>query len=116
MRSDGSPTYNLCAVVDDHLLAITHVIRGEDHLSNTPKQILIYNALKLKQPTFSHLPMILGSDKKRLSKRFGAQGIQNFKNDGYLNITLMNYLAMLVGIRETKKKFFHLMSSLMILT
>ena len=108
LRSDGSPTYNLCAVVDDHLLAITHVIRGEDHLSNTPKQILIYNALKLKQPTLAHLPMILGSDKKRLSKRFGAKGIQNFKNDGYLNITLMNYLAMLGWNPGNEKEIFSL--------
>ena len=66
-RSDGSPVYNLTNVVDDSLMEITHVIRGEDHVSNTPKQILIYNALGFKVPTFAHLPMILGEDKKRLS-------------------------------------------------
>ena len=74
VRSDGSPTYNLTVVVDDNDMNISHVIRGEDHISNTPKQILIYNALGWDLPTFGHLPMILGSDGKRLSKRHGAVG------------------------------------------
>jgi len=82
-------------VVDDHEMEITHVIRGEDHISNTPKQILIYNALGHSVPEFAHLPMILGPDKKRLSKRHGAPGVQQFKNDGYLPDALLNYLALL---------------------
>ena len=94
-RSDGSPTYNFTAVIDDHAMSITHVIRGEDHLSNTPKQIILYKALGFKIPIFAHLPMILGSDKKRLSKRHGAPGIQFFREDGYLPLSLINYLALL---------------------
>jgi len=94
-RSDGQPTYNLVVVVDDHEMEITHVIRGEDHISNTPKQILIYNAMGFTVPEFAHLPMILGPDKKRLSKRHGALGVQQFKDDGYLPDALLNYLALL---------------------
>lgn len=94
-RSDGNPTYNLVVVVDDHEMEITHVIRGEDHISNTPKQILIYNAMDYTVPEFAHLPMILGPDKKRLSKRHGAPGVQQFKDDGYLPDALLNYLALL---------------------
>ena len=94
-RSDGSPTYNFTAVIDDHAMSITHVIRGEDHLSNTPKQIILYKALGFEIPIFAHLPMILGSDKKRLSKRHGAPGIQFFRQDGYLPLSLVNYLALL---------------------
>lgn len=94
-RSDGSPTYNFTAVIDDHAMSITHVIRGEDHVSNTPKQIILYKALGFEIPIFAHLPMILGSDKKRLSKRHGAPGIQFFREDGYLPLSLINYLALL---------------------
>ncbi len=94
-RSNGNPTYNLVVVVDDHEMEITHVIRGEDHISNTPKQILIYNAMGFTVPEFAHLPMILGPDKKRLSKRHGAPGVQQFKDDGYLPDALLNYLVLL---------------------
>ena len=94
-RSDGSPTYNFTVVVDDHEMEISHVIRGDDHLSNASKQIIIYKTLKLKTPKFAHLPMILGSDKKRLSKRHGAPGIQNFKDNGYFPEVILNYLALL---------------------
>ena len=94
-RSDGSPTYNLTVVVDDNDMNISHVIRGEDHISNTPKQILIYNALGWDLPIFGHLPMIIGSDGKRLSKRHGAVGTQTFKDMGYLPESLINYLALL---------------------
>ena len=83
VRSDGTPTYNFTVVVDDNDMSINHVIRGEDHISNTPKQILIYNALNYTVPNFAHLPMILGPDKKRLSKRHGAAGIEDFKIQGY---------------------------------
>ena len=94
-RSDGSPTYNLTVVIDDNDMNISHVVRGEDHISNTPKQILIYNALGWDLPIFGHLPMILGSDGKRLSKRHGAVGTQTFKELGYLPESLINYLALL---------------------
>ena len=94
-RSDGSPTYNLTVVVDDNDMNISHVIRGEDHISNTPKQMLIYRALGWTLPKFGHLPMILGSDGKRLSKRHGAKGTKEYKDIGYLPETLINYLALL---------------------
>ena len=94
-RSDGSPTYNFTVVVDDHDMKISHVIRGEDHISNTPKQILIYSALGWEIPEFAHLPMILGSDGKRLSKRHGATGTQTYKELGYQPETLINYLSLL---------------------
>ena len=94
-RSDGSPVYNLTNVVDDSDMGITHVIRGEDHIANTPKQILIYQALGLDVPTFAHLPMILGQDKKRLSKRHGATGVQFYRNEGYQPEALLNYLSLL---------------------
>tara|TARA_B100000287_G_scaffold152566_1_gene144187 strand:- start:499 stop:1899 length:1401 start_codon:yes stop_codon:yes gene_type:complete len=94
-RSDGSPTYNLTVVVDDNDMSISHVIRGEDHISNTPKQILIYRALGWTLPKFGHLPMILGTDGKRLSKRHGAKGTKEYKELGYLPEALINYLALL---------------------
>ena len=94
-RSDGSPTYNLTVVVDDNDMNVSHVIRGEDHISNTPKQMLIYRSLGWTLPKFGHLPMILGSDGKRLSKRHGAKGASEYKDLGYLPDTLINYLALL---------------------
>ena len=95
IRSDGTPTYNFSVVVDDYEMEISHVIRGDDHLSNTSKQIIIYRALGLKPPQFAHLPMILGPDKKRLSKRHGAPGVQSFADQGYFPDGLLNYLALL---------------------
>ncbi|MBC8345558.1 MAG: glutamate--tRNA ligase [Candidatus Marinimicrobia bacterium] len=108
VRSDGSPTYNFVVVVDDHDMEISHVIRGEDHISNTPKQILIYQALDYTVPIFAHLPMILGPDIKRLSKRHGAPGVQNFKDDGYFPESLLNYLALLGWNPGTDKEVFSL--------
>ncbi len=105
-RSDGSPTYNLVVVVDDHSMGITHVIRGEDHISNTSKQIQIYKALGFDIPVFAHLPMILGPDKKRLSKRHGAPGVQQFKNDGYLPDALLNYLVLLGWNPDSEQEIF----------
>ncbi|MBC8399935.1 MAG: glutamate--tRNA ligase [Candidatus Marinimicrobia bacterium] len=105
-RSDGSPVYNLVVVVDDHTMGITHVIRGEDHISNTPKQILIYQALGYDPPIFAHLPMILGTDKKRLSKRHNAPGIQEFRNAGYPPSALVNYLVMLGWNPDTEQEIF----------
>ncbi len=95
LRSDGSPTYNLSCVSDDADMAITHVIRGDDHISNTPKQILMYRALELREPRFAHLPLILGEDKKRLSKRHGAVSVMEYRASGYLPEALFNFLALL---------------------
>ncbi|MEO2158640.1 MAG: glutamate--tRNA ligase [bacterium] len=95
LRSDGSPTYNFAVASDDASQKITHVIRGDDHLSNTAKQILIYNAMGWVQPIFAHVPMILGSDGKRLSKRHGAASIQAYREDGILKGAMMNFLALL---------------------
>ena len=107
-RSDGSPVYNLTNVVDDSLMKITHVIRGEDHVSNTPKQILIYNALGFEVPTFAHLPMILGEDKKRLSKRHGATGVNEYESMGYQPDALLNYLVLLGWNPGTEEEIFDL--------
>ncbi len=94
-RSDGTPTYNFVVVVDDVDMRMTHIIRGDDHLNNTPKQIHIYKALGHEAPKFAHLPMILGSDKSRLSKRHGATSVQAYRETGYLPDALLNYLVRL---------------------
>ncbi len=107
-RSDGSPTYNFVVVIDDHDMGITHVIRGDDHLSNTPKQLQIYNALGYPRPEFAHLPMILGPDKRRLSKRHNAPGIEDFRQQGYLPEALLNYLALLGWNPGTDEELFSL--------
>ncbi|MBA4156435.1 MAG: glutamate--tRNA ligase [Gemmatimonadetes bacterium] len=95
LRSDGTPTYNLAVVSDDIEMRITHVIRGDDHLSNTPKQVLLYRALGAAVPVFGHLPMILGQDGKRLSKRHGATAVGEYAHQGILPQTLANFLALL---------------------
>jgi glutamyl-tRNA synthetase len=95
VRSDGTPTYNFCVVVDDVTMKITHVIRGNDHLSNTPKQILCYEALGYPLPGFAHIPMILGTDRKRLSKRHGATSVLAYRDDGFLPEAMLNYFARL---------------------
>ena len=95
MRTDGTPTYNFCVVVDDVTMKITHVIRGDDHLSNTPKQVQCYQALGYPTPVFAHVPLILGPDKRRLSKRHGASSVQAFREEGILPEALFNYLARL---------------------
>ena len=94
-RGDGYPTYNFAVVVDDALMKITHVIRGDDHVNNTPRQILMYQALDFDVPKFAHVPMILGSDKARLSKRHGATSVMAYKEMGYLPEALVNYLVRL---------------------
>lgn len=94
-RTDGSPTYNFTVVVDDVTMQITHVIRGDDHLNNTPRQIQLYEALGYPLPQFAHVPMILGADKKRLSKRHGATSVVAYRDMGYLPEALLNYLARL---------------------
>lgn len=94
-RSDGVPTYNLTVVVDDMDMQITHVIRGDDHINNTPRQINILKALGVKVPVYAHLPMILGEDNKRLSKRHGAVGVMQYRDAGFLPEALLNYLVRL---------------------
>ncbi len=95
MRSDGWPTYNFAVVVDDSTMGITHVLRGDDHLNNTPRQMQMYDALGYDMPQFGHLSMILGSDKARLSKRHGATSIMQYKEMGYLSEAMVNYLVRL---------------------
>lgn len=94
-RSDGTPTYNFVVVVDDVLMEITHVIRGDDHLNNTPRQIHLYEALGYPIPAFAHLPLILGQDRTRLSKRHGATSVSAYQEMGYVPDALVNYLARL---------------------
>jgi glutamyl-tRNA synthetase len=95
LRSDGQPTYHLSVVSDDIEMAITHVIRGDDHISNTPKQILIYQAIGATLPQFAHVPLILGPDKKRLSKRHGATSVIEYAKQGYLPEAMFNFLTLL---------------------
>jgi glutamyl-tRNA synthetase len=95
LRSDGTPTYHMSVVVDDIDMRVSHVIRGEDHLSNTPKHIPLFEALGGTVPTFAHLPLILGPDKKRLSKRYGATSVEEFRNEGMLPQALYNFMALL---------------------
>ncbi len=94
-RSDGTPTYNFCVVVDDIDMDITHIIRGDDHLANTPRQIVLYQALGHSLPQFAHLPLILGTDKARLSKRHGATSVMAYRDMGYLPEAVLNYLVRL---------------------
>jgi glutamyl-tRNA synthetase len=116
LRSDGTPTYNFCVVVDDFEMKITHVIRGEDHLNNTPKQIHIYQTLGINPPEFAHIPMILGTDRARLSKRHGATSVLAYRDEGYLPEALVNFLARLgwsygdqeIFTREELIKYFNL--------
>jgi glutamyl-tRNA synthetase len=95
LRSDGAPTYNLAVVVDDHDMGVTHVIRGDDHLNNAPRQALIYQALGWERPAFAHIPLIHGPDGAKLSKRHGAQAVGDFANQGYLPEAMRNYLTRL---------------------
>jgi glutamyl-tRNA synthetase len=95
LRSDGTPTYHLSVVSDDIMMEITHIVRGDDHISNTPKQILLYRALGYDPPTFAHLPLILGTDKKRLSKRHGAVSVLEYREMGILPQAMFNFLALL---------------------
>jgi len=107
LRSDGSPTYHLCNVVDDYEQGVTTVIRGEDHISNTPRQIHIQNALGYPELEYAHLPLVLGPDKKRLSKRHAATSLVEYKLDGYLDSAILNTLARL-GWSKGEKEVFYL--------
>jgi glutamyl-tRNA synthetase len=95
MKSDGTPTYNFACVVDDALMKITHIIRGDDHIANTPKQILLYQAMGFPLPVFAHIPLIVGADRARLSKRQGATSVAEYRAAGYLGEAFFNYLALL---------------------
>jgi len=105
VRSDGVPTYNFGVVVDDIDMRITHVIRGDDHVNNTPRQINIYRALGVDLPQFAHVPMILGHDGERLSKRHGAVSVMQYRDEGYLPEALVNYLARLGWSHGDQEKF-----------
>jgi glutamyl-tRNA synthetase len=95
MKSDGFPTYNFAAAVDDERMRISHIIRGDDHMSNTPRQVLIYRAFGVEPPRFAHVPLIMGPDKARLSKRHGSTSVAQFRDEGYLPEAMVNYLALL---------------------
>ena len=105
-RSDGSPTYNFVVAIDDIEMKISHVIRGDDHIANTPKQILVYNSLNKNVPIFAHLPMILGSDKKRLSKRHAATNVQEYKDKGFTSDSILNYLSLLGWNPDSNEEIF----------
>ena len=107
VKASGYPTYNFACVVDDHLMEITHVIRGDDHISNTPLQINLYQALGWKTPEFAHLSMILGPDGTRLSKRHGATSVGEYRKEGYLPETMKNYLALLGWSRPDSRQIFN---------
>ena len=108
LRTDRHPTYNFAAVVDDHLMEISHVIRGDDHISNTPRQIRIYDALGWAPPVFAHVPMILGPDGTRLSKRHGATSVTSFRDEGFLPQTMVNFLALLGWAYDGEREIFSL--------
>jgi len=115
LRSDGSPTYNFCVVVDDVDMRITHVFRGEEHLVNTPKQVLLYRALGLEAPEFGHLPLMLGTDGKKLSKRTGDTALQDYRDAGYPRDAVVNFLCLqgwaldgateVFGVKELVERF-----------
>jgi len=108
VKSDGIPTYNFAVVLDDALMGITHVIRGEEHLSNTPRQLLLYKALGLKIPDFAHVSLILGKDRTKMSKRHGATSIEAYKSRGYLPEALVNFLVLLGWSPEGENEIFSL--------
>lgn len=105
-RSDGSPIYNYIVTIDDTLMGISHVIRGEDHLSNTPKQILIARALGLPEPKYAHLALVVGSDRAKLSKRHGITSVNKYREEGYIADALINYIAMLGWASESGKEIY----------
>ncbi|AKL98616.1 glutamate--tRNA ligase [Endomicrobium proavitum] len=106
MKANGVPTYNFACVIDDYLMEMTHVLRGDDHISNTPRQIHLYNALGWQMPKFAHMAMILGPDGARLSKRHGHTSVLEYRNEGYLPEALLNYLALLGWSTEDSQQIF----------
>jgi nondiscriminating glutamyl-tRNA synthetase len=105
LRSDGQPTYNFAVVVDDIQMEVTHVIRGVGHLSNTPRQVVLYQALQATAPAFAHIPMVLGEDRQKLSKRHGAQAVADYRREGYHPDALVNYLSLLGWSSESGEEF-----------
>jgi len=105
VRSDGIAAYNFACVMDDHFMHVTHVIRGEDHLSNTPRQILVYKTLKWEPPAFAHHPLILGPDRSPLSKRHGATAVSHYREEGFLPEALLNYLVLLGWTSPSREEF-----------
>jgi glutamyl-tRNA synthetase len=108
MKSNGIPTYNFACVVDDYFMDISHVIRADEHLSNTPKQILLYQSLGYPLPLFAHVPMILAPDRSKLSKRHGATSVEELRDDGYLPEAILNYLSLLGWSPEGEEELFPL--------
>lgn len=106
VKSDGIPTYNFAVVIDDFTMKISHVVRGEEHLSNTPRQLLLYRALNLPEPKFAHISLILGKDRSKMSKRHGATSVVNYKEAGYLPEALINFLALLGWSPEGEEEIF----------
>ncbi len=106
VKSDGIPVYNYCVVIDDALMHITHVIRAEEHLSNTPRQIVLYHALEFDVPKFAHVSLILGADKKKMSKRHGATSVQQYRDAGYLPDALVNFLGLLGWTPNSDQEIF----------
>lgn len=106
VKSDGIPVYNYAVVIDDHTMEVTHVIRAEEHLSNTPRQIVIYNALGWDVPTFGHISLIMGKDGKKMSKRHGATSVEQYKNLGYLPEAINNFLALMGWAPEGEQELF----------
>lgn len=112
MKSDNMPTYNFATVVDDYQMGITHVIRAEEHLSNTPKQILIYEALGVEIPQFAHVSMVLAPDRSKLSKRHGATSVQEFRDQGYLPEAIVNYITLLGWMPKDGEEIFDVSKSI----
>lgn len=107
VRSNGLPVYNFCCVIDDHLMDITHVIRGEDHLNNTVRQLMIYEALGAKLPVFAHVSLLIGHDRQKLSKRHGATSVNLYRNESYLPEAMCNYLTLLGWSHPDEKDIFN---------
>ncbi len=108
LKSDGLPTYNFAVVIDDHVMGITHVIRAEEHLSNTPRQLMIYEALGFQPPEFAHISLILGQDRQKMSKRHGATSVMQYRQQGYLPEALVNFLALLGWAPEGEEEIMSL--------
>ena len=108
LRSNGMPTYNFCCVIDDALMKISHVIRGEDHLNNTLRQLMIYELLILTLPEFAHVSLLVGEDRQKLSKRHGATSVTQYREQGYLPEALGNYLCLLGWSHPDEKDIFKL--------
>lgn len=113
VKSNGMPTYNFAVVVDDHLMRISHVLRAEEHLSNTPKQVLLYEACGFSIPKFGHMPMILAPDRSKLSKRHGATSVEEFRDQGYLPEAIVNYLTLLGWAPGNEEEIFSLQDTVM---